>query len=149
MPGDIVTLVRCAPDGQPLAQVAELPEGLVANCLLTADLYRRIGYVEPWVGYIAVVGETGVGGGAFVGPPKDGCVEIAYFTLPEWQGQGIAGQTAAGLMAIARAHDPTMKFKAFTLMEENPSVRVLRRLDFAIVGTAHDADAGEVWEWRA
>ena len=145
----VVTLIRCGPDGGPVAPVATLPEDLVASCLHTADLYRRIGYVEPWVGYIAVVGEVAVGGGAFVGLPMDGCVEIAYFTLPAWQGQGIAGQTAAGLMAIARGHDPTMKFKAFTLMEDNPSVRILRRLDFAIVGTAHDADAGEVWEWRA
>ena len=41
-----------------------------------------------------------------------------------------------------------MKIKAFTLMEENPSVRILRRLGFAMIGTAQDADAGEVWEWR-
>jgi RimJ/RimL family protein N-acetyltransferase len=144
-----VVLIRCAPEGKPITPVAALPEELVANCLLSADLYRRIGYVEPWVGYIAVVDDTAVGGGAFVGPPKDGCVEIAYFTLPEHQGQGIAGQIAAGLIAIARAQDPSMKLKAFTLMEVNPSVRILRRLGFAMVGTAHDVDAGEVWEWRA
>lgn len=144
-----VVLIRCAPDGKPVTPVAVLPEELAANCAAGADLYRRIGYIEPWVGYIAVASEAAVGGGAFVGPPKDGCVEIAYFTLPDCQGQGYAGQTAAGLMAIARAHDPSVKFKAFTLMEDNPSVRILRRLGFAFVGTAQDADAGEVWEWRA
>jgi ribosomal-protein-alanine N-acetyltransferase len=144
-----VVLIRCAPDGKPVAPVAVLPEELAANCEATADLYRRIGYVEPWVGYISVANNAPVGGGAFVGPPKDGCVEIAYFTLPAFQGQGYAGETAAGLVAIARAHDPAVKLKAFTLMEDNPSVRILRRLGFAIVGTAQDADAGEVWEWRA
>jgi RimJ/RimL family protein N-acetyltransferase len=144
-----VVLIRCAPDGKPVAPAAALPEELAANCLATADLYRRVGYVEPWVGYISVAGDVPVGGGAFVGPPKDSCVEIAYFTLPASQGQGYAGQTAAGLVAIARAHDPAVKLKAFTLMEDNPSVRILRRLGFAIIGTAQDADAGEVWEWRA
>lgn len=144
-----VVLIRCAPDGKPVSPVADLPEELAANCAATADLYRRVGYVEPWVGYIAVAGRTPVGGGAFVGPPKDGCVEIAYFTLPEHQGRGFAGQVAAGLVAIARDQDPSMKLKAFTLMEENASVQILRRLGFARIGTAHDADAGEVWEWRA
>jgi ribosomal-protein-alanine N-acetyltransferase len=145
----VVVLVRCAPDGKPVSPVADLPEELAANCVATADLYRRVGFVEPWVGYIAVVDGSPVGGGAFVGPPKDGCVEIAYFTLPEHQGRGFAGQTAAGLVAIARAHHPSIKLKAFTLKEENPSVRILRRLGFSMVGLAHDADAGEVWEWRA
>lgn len=144
-----VVLIRCAQDGKPVTPVAVLPEELAANCAATADLYRRIGYIEPWVGYISVMGDVPVGGGAFVGPPKDGFVEIAYFTLPAFQRQGYAGQTAAGLVAIARAHDPAVGVKAFTLMEDNPSVRILRKLGFAIAGTAQDADAGEVWEWRA
>ncbi len=76
----------------------------------------------------------------------DGMPVTPVAVLPE---EGFAGQTAAALVAIARAHDPAVKLKAFTLMEENPSVRVLRRLGFALVGTAQDADAGEVWEWRA
>lgn len=141
-------LIRCAPDGKPVTPMAALPEELAAHCAATADLYRRVGYVEPWVGYVSVVDDIPVGGGAFVGQPKEGHVEIAYFTLPKYQGRGYAGQTAAGLVAIARAHDPAVHIKAFTLMEENPSVRILRRLGFANVGTAHDADAGEVWEWR-
>jgi ribosomal-protein-alanine N-acetyltransferase len=95
------------------------------------------------------VNNRGVGGGAFVGPPKDGYVEIAYFTLKEEQGQRYASQTASGLVEIARAHDPSIKLKAFTLKEENPSTRILRRLGFSFAGIAQDADAGEVWEWRA
>jgi [ribosomal protein S5]-alanine N-acetyltransferase len=144
-----VVLIRCTPDGKPVTPIGELPEELAANCAATADLYRRIGYTDPWVGYIAVASDRPVGGGAFVGAPKDGCVEIAYFTLPACQGQGYASQTAAGLVAIARAFDPAVNLKAFTLMEENASVRILRKLGFAVVGTAQDADAGEVWEWRA
>lgn len=144
-----VVLVRCAPDGMPVVPVAALPDEIRTNCAASADLFRRIGYAEPWVSYISVMGDAAVGGGAFVGPPKDGCVEIAYFTLDECRGKGFAGQTAAALLAIAREHDHSIKFKAFTLMEENASVRILRRLGFANIGTAQDADAGEVWEWRA
>ena len=142
-------LIRCAPDGIPVAPVEELPAELSANCVATAELYRKMGYLEPWVGYIAIADGTPVGGGAFVGPPKDGFVEIAYYTLTDCQGHGFAAKTAARLVAIARGADPAVKLKAFTLMEENPSVRILRKLGFANVGTVQDADAGTVWEWRA
>jgi len=143
------SLIRCDQNGDPVQSISDMTEELAANCQATADLYRRMGYMEPWVGYVAVVNSRGVGGGAFVGPPKDGYVEIAYFTLKEEQGQRYASQTAAGLVAIARAHDPNIKLKAFTLKEENPSTRILRHLGFSFTGIAQDADAGEVWEWRA
>lgn len=126
-----------------------MPEALVANCLATADLYRRVGFAPPWIGYVAVADNRAVGGGAFVGPPRDGSVEIAYFTLEHEQGQGFATRTAASLVEIARNHAPGIGLKAFTLKEENPSTKILSGLGFAIVGVAQDADAGEVWEWRA
>jgi RimJ/RimL family protein N-acetyltransferase len=142
-------LIPCDQDGVPVQTVSEMPEALAANCLATAELYRRIGFVPPWIGYVAVVGGRGVGGGAFVGPPKDGFVELAYFTLENEQGKGYATQTAASLVELARTTDPLIGLKAFTLQEENPSTRVLKRLGFSIIGVTEDADAGEVWEWRA
>ena len=126
-----------------------MSETLLANCRATADLYRRVGFVSPWTGYVAVVDNRGVGGGAFVGPPKEGYVEIAYFTLESEQGHGYASRTAAALVALARDHDPAVGLKAFTLKEENPSSRILRSLGFSVIGVAEDADVGEVWEWRA
>ena len=143
------SLIRCDEAGVPVEPTAPLPDDLIANCAATAELYRRVGYRLPWVGYVAVVDGRGVGGGAFVGPPGDGCVEIAYFTLAGEEGQGFASRTAAALVAIARAHDPGMGLRAFTLMESNPSTRILERLGFRVVGTAQDDDAGEVLEWRA
>ena len=126
-----------------------MPEALVANCLATAELYRRVGFVPPWIGYVAAVDGRGVGGGAFVGPPAEGFVEIAYFTVENEQRKGYASRTAASLVEIARAHTPEIGLKAFTLKEKNPSTKILERLGFSIVGTAQDADVGEVWEWRA
>src|SRR5690606_34016973 len=106
--------------------ISDMPRALVANCRATADLYRRVGFVPPWIGYVAVIGGRAVGGGAFVGPPKDGFVEIAYFTLENEQHKGYASRTAASLAAKARAHAPGIGLKAFTLKEENPSTRILR-----------------------
>ncbi len=142
------SLVRCDADGTPVTPIAVVPEGLVANCAATADLYRRVGYVEPWVGYVAIDAGQGVGGGAFVGAPKDNCVEIAYYTLPEYEGRGYATKTAAGLIAIARQCDPQITLKAFTLPEHNASTKILQRHGFRHVGDAVDPDAGAVWEWR-
>jgi RimJ/RimL family protein N-acetyltransferase len=90
-----------------------------------------------------------VGGGAFVGPPRDGVVEIAYYTLAAHQGRGHATATAAALCAIARAAQPGIVLEAFTLPERNASTAILARLGFRQVGTAQDPDAGTVWAWRA
>jgi ribosomal-protein-alanine N-acetyltransferase len=121
---------------------------LIAACAQNADLYKRVGYRYPWVSYIASVRGCGVGGGAFVGAPREGMVEIAYFTLQEFQRRGYATQIAQQLVEIARRTLPEIVIRAFTLPEENPSTKILRRLGFANVGYAHDKDAGDVWEWR-
>lgn len=125
-----------------------MPEALIANCQATADLYRRVGFCPPWIGYVAVADGKCVGGGAFVGQPKEGYVEIAYFTLDNEQGNGYASRTAETLVAIARAKNPDIGIKTFTLKEENASTKILKANGFSIVGVALD-DAGEVWEWRA
>lgn len=142
-------LLQCDREGAPVGALAAMPDELASACRQSADLYRRIGYEPPWVSYVASVDGRGVGGGAFVGAPNDGVVEIAYFTLPQFVRRGYATQTATHLVAIARRAAPQIALKAFTLREVNPSTRILERLGFKVVGLAHDADAGQVWEWRA
>jgi len=139
--------IPCDQGGSPTQTIPEMPNALAENCRATADLYRRVGFSPPWIGYVATVDGRGVGGGAFVGPPKDGFVEIAYFTLEHEQSKGFATRTAAALVQIARTADPRIGLKAFTLREENPSTRILRKLGFTTVGVAEDDDAGEVSEW--
>ncbi len=135
-------------DGRPVGELAPLGDELAAACRQTAELYVRVGYEPPWVGYVAVHEGRGIGGGAFVGAPRAGMVEIAYFTLPEFAGRGYATRTATELVAIARQTLPEIIIKAFTLPQANASTRILTRLGFTRTGFAHDADAGEVWEWR-
>ena len=143
------SLIQCDPDGRPMGKLDTMPEALAQACKQSASLYLRIGYEPPWVSYVAADGNRGVGGGAFVGRPRDGAVEIAYFTLPELMGRGYATQTAKHLVDIARRATPEIVLKAFTLPEVNASTKILGRLGFRRIGLAQDADAGEVWEWRS
>lgn len=142
-------LIQCNEDGEPLVRLGGLPPAVENNCRGSAELYRRIGFNAPWVSYVAVDGETAVGGGAFVGAPRDGRVEIAYFTVPGMEGRGYASGTAASLCLIARNACPGVVLTAFTLPETNASTAILTKLGFELFGKAVDPDAGEVWEWRS
>lgn len=142
------SLVRCGADGRPLTPIKNVPEAVVAIYAASADLYRRVGFTPPWVSYVAVDDDRAVGGGAFVGPPRDNRVEIAYFTLKEFEGFRYASRTAAELVAIARIANPGITISAFTLRESNASTKILQRLGLKLFGDAQDPDAGDVWEWR-
>jgi ribosomal-protein-alanine N-acetyltransferase len=146
--GMAFSLVRCGADGAPLEPIPVIPGAITATYSANAELYRRVGFTPPWVSYVAVDSGQAVGGGAFVGPPREDRVEIAYFTLPEFQGRGYATRTAAELVAIARKFDPRTTITALTLQEHNASTKILARLGFRLFGDARDADAGDVWEWR-
>jgi [ribosomal protein S5]-alanine N-acetyltransferase len=145
----MIELLQCDPSGHPMGNIDAMSSELIAMCAQSADLYRRVGYQPPWVSYIASDGGCGVGGGAFVGAPRDCMVEIAYFTLQEFQGQGYATQIAQHIVHIARKTLPAIVIRALTLPEENPSTKILRGLGFEKVGLTHDDDVGDVWEWRA
>lgn len=142
------SLEPCGEDGRPLTPISVVAEAIVATYTASAALYRRVGFVPPWISYIAVEDGRAVGGGAFVGAPREHRVEMAYFTLRELEGQGYATRTATELIAIARNANPGIVITAFTLRESNASTRILRRLGLRLFGDAKDADAGDVWEWR-
>lgn len=141
-------LVRCDPLGHPIEPIGQLGSAIEESCRACADLYSRIGYEAPWVSYISVANGAPVGGGAFVGAPKEGRVEIAYFTLPEFEGSGYATATARGLFAIARSARPDVLVFAKTLPEENASTKILQRVGFRHVGDTSDDDIGVAWLWE-
>jgi RimJ/RimL family protein N-acetyltransferase len=142
------SLVSCGIDGMPVIPISRVSEAITSTYAATADFYKRVGFLEPWISYIAVNAGQAVGGGAFVGAPRENRVEIAYFTSVEFEGRSYATQTATELMAIARRVVPGIVIKALTLPENNASTTILQRLGFRLFGYAHDPDAGEVWEWR-
>ncbi|MFN3473041.1 MAG: GNAT family N-acetyltransferase [Blastomonas sp.] len=120
---------------------------IVAFCTATTLLYEKVGFVEPWIGYIAAIDAVAVGGGAFVGPPEDSQVEIAYFTEQSRQNQGIAAAIATQLVVIAQGHSAELDIRAKTLPETNPSTRILTKLGFTLKGTEQDHEIGDAWAW--
>jgi [ribosomal protein S5]-alanine N-acetyltransferase len=72
----------------------------------TAALYLTVGFQQPWIGYLALLGGRVVGTCAFKSAPAAGRVEIAYYTFADFEEQGIATSMVRELVAIARANDP-------------------------------------------
>ncbi|WP_137864559.1 MULTISPECIES: GNAT family protein [unclassified Sphingomonas] len=146
MSDDKFELVACARDGS-IASSCERTREIDQACTATAALYDQLGFDPPWIGYIAVLSGTAVGGGAFVGPPAGNRVEIAYFTRSDHQRRGVATRTARQLVEIARRHAPGIELYAKTMPEENASTRILAGLGFRRIGTDIDHEIGEAWAW--
>lgn len=142
-----VRLVQLDERGEPLENLGALAEVIQENCQGTAALFESIGFSPPWVGYITVADDRPVGGCAFVGAPKDGAVEVAYYTLAEFEGRGYSTQALARLIEIARAADPSVRLTAKTLPAENASTRILKRNGFRFAGETTDHEIGLAWAW--
>lgn len=112
------------------------------------DFYKKVGYNPPWVCYYVQKDGNLVAAAAFKGQPVDNKVEIAYGTFPQFQKQGIGTQIAKMLVQLSLQTDPSVRITAQTLKDENYSVRILRKNNFQLIGTAMDEDEGEVWEWE-
>lgn len=115
---------------------------------MCVDFYKRVGYNPPWICYYVQSGDLLVAAAAFKGQPVDNKVEIAYGTFDQFQNQGIGTKIADMLVKLALQTDPFVRVTAQTLKEENYSVKILRKNNFVLIGTAIDEDEGEVWEWE-
>ena len=108
----------------------------------------RTGPLSPWTGYFARRDGQWVGVCAFVDAPKDGEVEIAYGTVPGFEGQGIASAMANWLIARAFAEAEVTAVVANTTPAHNTSTRILETRDFVRDGTVHDTEIDEAWHWK-
>jgi RimJ/RimL family protein N-acetyltransferase len=95
-----------------------------------------------------VRGTDVVGTCAFKSRPVDGRAEIAYFTLPAFEGQGVATGMARLLIQIALQAEPGVQVIARTLPEPNASNHLLGKLGFQFAGAVQDPEDGTVWEWH-
>lgn len=100
-----------------------------------------------WVGYFAFNNNQVVGTGSFTGLPKDGKVEIAYWTFKEFEGQGIASFVCKQLIAIAKTTDPTIIITAKTAPEHNASTKILQNNGFTFTEIVQDGEIGDAWLW--
>ena len=134
-----------------VATAAEDPSGSVAGVLeQVGGLYARRGFAPPWICYLAEEQGTLVGTCGFAGPASQGEAEIAYFTFPGREGQGIGTRMAVALLehCAPTAARQGLKLVAHTLPQEGASTRILRRLGFERVGTIAHPEDGTVWKWR-
>lgn len=132
--------------GAGLDGIAPLATQVVEQTLAMLEATPR---PDPWGGYLAVVRdqEVVVGTCAFKeGQAPDGSVEIAYFTFPPFEGQGIATAMARALIELALGGRATAVV-AHTQPTHNASTRVLEKLAFSLEGEAEDAQDGKVWRW--
>jgi GNAT superfamily N-acetyltransferase len=103
--------------------------------------------MAPWGTYFAVFDDDRIAGlCSFKSDPRNDRVEIAYGTLPTYEGMGIAKAMASALVAIATCHG-VAPF-AHTAPIEGASASVLRATGFFRVGETIDPDDGLVWRWE-
>ena len=143
-----LTLLEIARDGGISDAGITLAGTAAAVCQGTAEMYKTMGFTPPWIGYLAVSAGQVVGTCAFKSEPSDGAVEIAYFTFPGHEGQGIATAMVRQLIDIAYARDRSLKIIAHTPPERNASNAVLQKTGFLLLGDWEDPVDGPVWEWE-
>ena len=136
------------PGGVIDADPGDLP-GVDAEVLrAVGSLYDLVGFEPPWICYIALENDAAVGTCGFKSPPRDGRVEIAYFTFPGNEGRGLATRMVGELVALAKKASPNVSVTAQTLIERSASHRVLEKIGFMQIGQVETPDEGPVLEWQ-
>ena len=143
-----LSFVEIGKNGEPIKPVGLLSDIAKNVCRKTAGLYESAGSNPPWMGYLGLENDSIVGTCAFRSPPRNGEVEIAYFTFPEFEGRGFGTEMARHLIQIANDTEPGVRIFAFTLPEKNPSHRILQKLGFGFAGETRDEDGLVVWRWE-
>ncbi len=90
-----------------------------------------------WLYYLVERGPAPsvVGVAGYKGPPdEEGAVEIGYAVLAEHRRRGLATEAAGALVRHAFGHPGVRLVRAETLPELVPSIGVLEKLGFALVG---------------
>lgn len=111
------------------------------------DFYPQIGFNLPWVGYFVLRQDQIVGSCGFVGKPKDGKAELAYWTFKNFEGQGIASFACQELVTIAYQADPSVTITAKTAPQHNASTKILEKNNFAFTEIVQDEEIGDAWLW--
>ena len=111
------------------------------------NYYPQNGFNLPWVGYLVVRQNQIVGSCSFTGQPKDGKVEIAYWTFKKFEGQGIASFACKELISISQNADPKVTIIAKTAPERNASTKILENNGFTFKEIVQDDEIGDAWLW--
>jgi ribosomal-protein-alanine N-acetyltransferase len=86
-----------------------------------------------------------IGNGGFKGPPTPtGTVEIGYSFLEEHHGKGYATEAVGALLVWAFGHADVRVVAAETLAQLTPSIRLLEKCGFRLVGPGLDPEPGSI-----
>lgn len=101
-----------------------------------AEGARQAGW---WLHFVVLTrgarGRTLIGSAGYKGPPSpDGTVEVGYGIVRDHQRQGYASETVRALLEHAFAVPAVHRVIAETLPELTPSIGVLRKCGFRLVG---------------
>jgi RimJ/RimL family protein N-acetyltransferase len=81
-----------------------------------------------------------VGTAGFKGAPSDGYVELGYGVVAEYQRRGYATAAVRALLRIAFASPDVVRVKAETLPDLTPSIGVLEKCGFRLIGAGSEPD---------
>ena len=92
-----------------------------------------------WLHFIVLKGDDGsrtlIGSGGYKGPPSnDGTVEVGYGIVSDRRRRGYASEATRGLLAHAFAWPRVRRAIAETLPELAPSIGVLEKCGFRLIG---------------
>jgi len=113
------------------------------------NYYPIIGFNLPWVGYFILKDNQIVGSCGFTGKPKNGEVEIAYWTFKKFENQGIASFACKSLITIAQNTNPELIIIAKTAPEKNKSTAILENNGLVYSGIVQDDEIGDSWLWKS
>jgi len=113
-------------------------------------LYEQGGFCHPWVGFLAIKDGEIVGSCGFKSAPIENKVEIAYYTFPEYEGNGYASIMCRLLtdLALAQQDRASLVITARTLPTGIASMCILQKNGYRRIGMVHDPEDGEVVEWQ-
>jgi RimJ/RimL family protein N-acetyltransferase len=117
------------------------PEYLDAAALeyTLARLAQGPGNFGWWLHFIVLkgsgTGRTLIGSGGYKGPPSaDGTVEVGYGIVSDHRRKGYAVEATLGLLARAFSRPSVQRAIAETLPELTPSIGVLEKCGFRLIG---------------
>jgi len=92
-----------------------------------------------WLHFVVLSGDGGgrtlIGSGGYKGPPSaDGTVEVGYSIVTDHRRRGYATEAVGALLARAFALAAVERVIAETLPELTPSIGVLRKCGFSLIG---------------
>lgn len=144
-----VDLTRAALEGEPVLAAslgvlvpATWPPEFLDRPALEYTLHRLGEGTEHagwWLHFVVLArgasGRTLIGSAGYKGPPSpDGTVEVGYGIVRDHQRQGYASEAVRGLLEHAFAVPAVHRVIAETLPELPPSIGVLRKCGFRLIG---------------